>query len=125
VYGGLKKYGSGYTSEASVYWNIELTDFRESLRTALGSDDTSVFPLNRARRSKYHLLSIPTLPFRLGETAYKNPPTRRRRHLLDDDHPTKHEIKQEQRVDGQERSIFLDLGPSQKVHRGYTFRMHN
>jgi hypothetical protein len=38
--------------------------------------------------------------------------------LLNDDHPAENEIKEEERVDGQERSVFLNLGTTQKVHRG-------
>lgn len=54
----------------------------------------------------------PAQPDRQLEQSYSY------RHLLDDDHPTENEIKQEQRIDGQETPIFLDLRASQEIHRG-------
>lgn len=39
--------------------------------------------------------------------------------LLNNDHPAKNKVKQEERINGEERSVFLNLGSSEKVYRRY------
>ena len=88
-----------------------------------------IFSLHRQCTIRYdpsrlqtHLMKLCEFLLFVSNLDPKQPTKETRNHpelcLLNDDHPAENEIEEEERVDGQEGSVFLDLGTTQKVHRG-------